>query len=379
MTAMLASEVIAWATRARRVTRASGVPCSLLGGLFDDVAAALPYVPAYNEGDAIAYAVGAWLAGGAGLVLMQNSGLGNAVNPLASIAGPAQIPVTMVIGWRGREPDIDEPQHAVMGSASVPILNALGVAVKTDIQRDRTSGKCSEENRSAALLIATGPSEQPAATDALWSPGQSESLPCPAFECSEANLTPESAARACVDALPAFGTAFATTGYTARLASAIAGPDRCFAMAGGMGCIASVALGFAMESGSVGGIVVMDGDGALLMRPSALAMIGLGQPDRFVHVVFDNEFYDSTGGQPTYSGAVCIRTLAWASGYRRIETCSKASSLSETVSRLIQLPGPSLVYVKTDRFERAPPRLSSDFPTQARSLRTRARAMRSLP
>src|ERR1700742_4296809 len=95
----------------------TGVPCSFLTPLINGVLSQrdLAYVGAASEGEAVAIAAGAWLAGRNTVVMCQNSGLGNAVNPLTSLNAPFRIPTLFVTTWRGEPALKDEPQHAVMG------------------------------------------------------------------------------------------------------------------------------------------------------------------------------------------------------------------------------------------------------------------------
>ena len=109
----------------------TGVPCSYLTSFIDEVIADrdTTYVPAANEGDGVAIAAGARLGGLPSVVMMQNSGLGNAVNPLSSLCDTLHIPVLLIVTLRG-DPDgaADEPQHARMGRITTALLDLLGIA-----------------------------------------------------------------------------------------------------------------------------------------------------------------------------------------------------------------------------------------------------------
>ena len=108
----------------------TGVPCSFLAPLIDGVLASrnVDYVGATSEGEAVAVAAGAWLAGRNTVVMFQNSGLGNAVNPLTSLNAPFGIPTLLITTWRGQPDFPDEPQHALMGRITPQLLSLIGVA-----------------------------------------------------------------------------------------------------------------------------------------------------------------------------------------------------------------------------------------------------------
>ena len=107
----------------------TGVPCSFLTPLINRVASdrTLHYVGAASEGEAVAIAAGAWLAGRQTVVMCQNSGLGNAVNPLTSLNTPFRIPTLLIVTWRGQPGLADEPQHALMGQITQDLLGLMRV------------------------------------------------------------------------------------------------------------------------------------------------------------------------------------------------------------------------------------------------------------
>src|SRR5215470_3902374 len=107
----------------------TGVPCSFLTPFINGVLSrpALSYVGAASEGEAVAIAAGAWLAGRNTVVMCQNSGLGNTVNPLTSLNAPFRIPTLLITTWRGQPGIGDEPQHEVMGQITHKLLSVIGV------------------------------------------------------------------------------------------------------------------------------------------------------------------------------------------------------------------------------------------------------------
>lgn len=110
---------------------ASGVPCSILGGVIDCLSddPEVTYVPATREDEAIGIATGAYLAGKKPLVLMQNSGLGNCINALTSLVLLYKIPLLLLVSWRGEKGD-DTPEHIIMGDAMMRILDNIGLEAR---------------------------------------------------------------------------------------------------------------------------------------------------------------------------------------------------------------------------------------------------------
>src|SRR5262245_1967284 len=117
------------AAAVRRFDFYSGVPCSFLTPLINRVASNrhITYVGATSEGEAIAIAAGAWLGGRRTVVMCQNSGLGNAVNPLTSLNWPFRIPTLLIVTWRGQPGLADEPQHALMGEITGALLDTMRI------------------------------------------------------------------------------------------------------------------------------------------------------------------------------------------------------------------------------------------------------------
>src|SRR6266404_7548221 len=131
--AMIAAGEFIGAARAAGLDFYTGVPCSFLTPLINGViggakgAGGLDYVGAASEGEAVAIASGAWLAGRQTVVMCQNSGLGNAVNPLTSLNVPFRIPTLLIVTWRGEPGLKDEPQHEVMGQITASLLDTIRV------------------------------------------------------------------------------------------------------------------------------------------------------------------------------------------------------------------------------------------------------------
>ncbi|MFT7519965.1 MAG: phosphonopyruvate decarboxylase [Kiritimatiellia bacterium] len=344
-----AGEFVA-ALRGADVGLCTGVPDSLLAPLcawFQDHMSAEEHVIAANEGGAVALATGHYLGSGkVPLVYLQNSGLGNAVNPLLSLAHPDVygVPMLLVVGWRGQPGARDAPQHLPQGRATQALLNALEIhheiVDSSDIhgQIARLVRRSTRERGPVALLVPKGVFE--ASDSALSSP-----LP---------GLSREAAVGAVVHALGPRDVVVATTGKAARELHALrlrqGRPGRDFLVVGSMGHASQIALGLAMSRPDRR-ICCLDGDGALIMHMGALAIIGAKNPHNLLHVVLDNGVHDSVGGQPTASGTLDVCGLALASGYRRAVSVSGGTAVHDAVVDLVN--GPCLLHVRVRAGARA--------------------------
>lgn len=293
------------------VTISSGVPCSVLATLPEYRETVSDrngsYLPAGNEGDAVAVACGAYLGGGLGAVLLQNSGLGNAVNPLTSLANAYKIPLLLVIGWRGCPEDTeDDCQHKAMGRCTLPLLDELNIAYSLYPFEEEASEffvkvrSAIGQRRSYALLVRRDGSTrvQPAH--------------------KSAGLDPKSVIECIGRTLATDDIVIGSTGYTAKLVADLRTSARRFPMSGSMGCASPIAVGIAAHHCAKGTgprkIIVLDGDGALLMRLGNLALVGRTSLP-VVHILLDNGSYESSGAQPTFSDSVCFENIARACGY----------------------------------------------------------------
>jgi phosphonopyruvate decarboxylase len=336
----------------------AGVPCSYLKPFINYVIddADLRYVGAANEGDAIAVAAGAELAGQRGVVMFQNSGFGNTVNPLTSLTHTFRIPVLIIVTLRG-EPGgpADEPQHELMGRITSDLLELLGIAwdwfpTEEDAIEpvlERAVATMDNEQRSFALIMRKGsvaPHELQCAPVAQ--------PPAPRiFDAVSPTARRTDMLRAVQAGVDRDTIVIATTGYTGRELYALDDRPGQFYMVGSMGCAVSLGLGIALVCPDRR-IVVLDGDGALLMRLGALAMLGFERPPNLVHVLFDNGIHESTGGQTTLSTTVDFCAVAAACGYPSVVTAANPDELAEqlaaTIGQLAFIFAPTLPGVPHD-------------------------------
>jgi phosphonopyruvate decarboxylase len=315
-----------------------GVPCSYLRPFIDYVIDRkdLSYVAATNEGEALAMAAGAQLAGRRPVVMLQNSGLGNLVNPLASLTYPFRIPALIIVTLRGDPGIKDEPQHELMGRVTGDLLRTLEVEHEWFPASDAEIGPAV-----ARAVVHQDKTGLPYAF-ILRKNVVAEYTPRSASAKDTGMPTRREALTAIHAAMLRESVVVATTGKTGREWFEVDDRDRNLYLVGSMGCAPSVALGLAREIDQP--VIVLDGDGAALMRLESLASVGNLKPARFVHIVLDNEAYDSTGAQRTISAGVDFPAIARACGYVGAESAHGVEALGKAVQRAQQTRGPHLIH-----------------------------------
>ncbi|HEY0933278.1 MAG TPA: phosphonopyruvate decarboxylase [Trebonia sp.] len=347
---MIEASAIMTALSRHGVTLVSGVPCSYLTPLLNQAISdpGVHYLPATQEGEAVAIAAGAWLGGGLGCAFSQNSGLGNMVNPLTSLLDPAAIPALLLVTWRGEPGRADEPQHELMGQITTPLLDLMGIPWDTlpsdtaQAQRvlAQALGRVKSERRPSAIVVR----KDTVAPSALH-----DATPPPALaEVRRSERPAERPARAAVlerllAQVPADAAIVSTTGYTSRELYTIDDRASNFYLVGAMGSAGPVGLGVATQTPRP--VIVIDGDGALLMRLGSMATIGAYGRAGLVHVVLDNGQHESTGGQLTVSPRTDLVGVAAACGYRRAYSCATADELAEAMREALDGPGPVLLHL----------------------------------
>lgn len=332
----------------------TGVPDSLLKDFCAYITDHVPksdHVIAANEGNAVALAVGHYLGTAEpALVYMQNSGIGNTVNPLLSLADPDvySIPLLLVIGWRGEPGVKDEPQHVKQGRVMTDLLDAMEIPwfvleASTPDSGEVVAAACNamrEKMGPAAILVRAGTFDR-------YTLSSDESADFP--------MTREDAVQAIADALSEDDIVVSTTGKTSRelfehrKASGVQGND--FLTVGGMGHTASIAMGLA-RSQPARAVVCVDGDGSVIMHMGALAIIGNSAVPNLLHIVINNGSHESVGGQPTVGYDIDIPAIARACGYRQARSVSGLEDLKSEVALLRRDEGPTLLEVKVRKGSR---------------------------
>jgi len=335
----------------------AGVPCSFLTPFINYVISSpdLDYVGAASEGEALGIAAGAYLAGRRTVVICQNSGLGNAVNPLTSLNYTFRVPTLFITTHRGEPGLTDEPQHELMGQITGDLLTTMRIPWEIFPNEpelvapalDRAERAMAESGRPFAFLMKKGTVDAFALEEQPRPPASPMTTPRGCFERQPADRMPRlDALRVVRDALGADVALVGTTGKIGRELFTLGHRPNQLYVVGSMGCASAIGLGLHLGSAGRRTVVVLDGDGAALMKMGNLATIGQRAPDNFVHVIVDNEAHESTGGQATVSAGVDFATIAAACGYRNAWRADSPEALHAAVTEAASVSGPNLVHVK---------------------------------
>lgn len=331
-----------------------GVPDSLLKNLCDYIDqeySSEQHIITANEGNAVALAMGKYMGNGNPCVVyMQNSGLGNAVNPITSLADPEvySIPMLLIIGWRGEPGLKDEPQHVKQGQITEQQLKIMDIPYlvinqESDFSDDLNSllETMTVQNRPVALLVKKSTFSAPNINKTAE---------------SEYNLKREDALSILLDTFAKDDIIISTTGKTSRevfeLRKARGELPSDFLTVGGMGHTSSIAMGVALAAPTKR-VIAIDGDGSMLMHMGALPIIGNQASQNLIHIVLNNQCHESVGGQPTVAGNIDIKAIALASGYKRYACASEASSIADVLQQLDNQLGPILFEIKIAAGSRA--------------------------
>jgi phosphonopyruvate decarboxylase len=327
----------------------TGVPDTLLNEFCLEVAASSgknKHVIAANEGNALALAAGYHLATGTiPLVYMQNSGIGNALNPLISLTGKDvySIPLILLIGWRGDPALNDHPQHVLQGKLTLVLMDDLEIPYKVVEDKDdlpfeainwavKTAG---ETQRPVALIARKGVFER----------GEKEDLS--KLE-SDLPLSRETAIQCILDSLPADSIFVATTGRATRELHEVRnlrkeGHENDFLNVGAMGHTSSIAVGMALANHKRP-VVCLDGDGAAIMHMGAMVVNADLKPGNLIHIILNNGVHESVGGQSTVGLKVDFTTLAEKAGYNTPgKALQKAEDMQEFLGGAVVGKGPYFV------------------------------------
>jgi len=332
----------------------TGVPDSLL----KDICACITvnfdtkqHAIASNEGSAVALAIGHYLATASpALVYMQNSGLGNIVNPVLSLADPKifGVPMILMIGWRGElGPENiqvrDEPQHTAQGQLTLELLDTLGIPHTVIAANTPTISAVLQQATTAAIKRAG-----PVALVVRKNTFSQFDLPSTP---SSFELSREEAIKKIINALPTDVPVVSTTGMASRELFELrevsqSGHQRDFLTVGGMGHASQIAAGIALAMPSKR-VVCLDGDGALLMHSGGLAVSS--ECPNLIHIVLNNAAHDSVGGQPTKGEKLHFDEIAAAFGYEHVFSVDSADDLTSTLSKILALKASVFLEVSCKR------------------------------
>ncbi|MEU9716191.1 phosphonopyruvate decarboxylase [Streptomyces sp. NPDC047976] len=334
---MISNDEFCAALKDRGFDFVAGVPCSFFSGPIDQLTRDGLYLAASNEGAALAAAAGATVAGHRSAVIAQNSGLGNLINPLTSLAQTYEIPVLVFMSLRGwPDPTKDEPQHAVMGTATHQILDAVGIAHVT------VPAAADARAFGAALDRAVAEMAEGRTVFVLTEKGAIAKHESPVAD-PGGGLSRLEVLRA-IEPVVAEAAVISTTGYTSRELFGATGSKEHFYMQGSMGHAAAFGLGVALRTPDKP-VVVLDGDGAAIMHMGTMSSVGASAPANLVHLVFDNGTYESTGGQATTSHATDFAAVALGSGYATARTCRTLDEVVDGLATALRETGPHLLHV----------------------------------
>jgi phosphonopyruvate decarboxylase len=334
----------------------TGVPDSLLKDVCAYINQNLPsdrHIIATNEGSAVGLAIGHYLAtSNPALVYMQNSGLGNAINPLVSLADSKiyGIPMVLMIGWRGeiqtdKSQLKDEPQHLKQGRITLGQLELLGIPwelidKESDIENkiEKLAKLTKERAGPVALVVRKG-------TFATFKENFVENATLPKREQVISSL---------LEHIPDNFPIVSTTGMASRELFELRkakknGHQRDFLTVGGMGHALAIASGIALGK-TDNKVVCMDGDGALLMHMGALAVSS--ELENLIHVVLNNGAHDSVGGQPTRAAEVCLSDIARCCGYSLTLFVDESADIIEAVNKAVSYKGSVFLEIKCRRGSR---------------------------
>ncbi len=349
---MIRAETFLSEAKSRGFNFYTGVPCSFLTPLINRTISdrATRYIGAASEGEAVAIAAGAWLAGRQTVVMCQNSGLGNTINPLTSLNWPFRIPTLLITTWRGQPGLKDEPQHELMGRVMTNLLDAIEVPHARFPEDEGTVGAALDRARESmdqrrlpfAFIMAKG-----AVADAALDEAPRD-LPAPGrrVDLSKGGARPTRYA-ALERILAEVGddvAIVATTGFCGRELFTIADREQHLYQVGSMGGASAMGLGIAVNVERP--VLVLDGDGAALMKMGNLATIGAIAPKNLIHVILDNGVHDSTGGQSTVSASVDFAGVALSCGYPNVAATDDLAGFGEALQQALVRPGPHLIHLR---------------------------------
>ncbi len=328
----------------------TGVPDSMLSSFCDYLmqwkGISNEHIIAANEGNCVGLATGYYLSTGrVPIVYLQNSGIGNILNPVVSLLNEkiCRIPCLFFVGWRGEPGVADEPQHRFQGEITQQILQDIGIKtflIESSITQEtwrellEQTDELLTDKKQVAFIFVKGSIE-------------SEKT---ASNRNSYQIVREKAISEIVSIAPN-DFFVASTGKIARELFAVresenGNHERDFLTVGAMGHCSSIALGIAMQMPSHR-IWCLDGDGALLMHMGSMAVIGASGVKNLVHVVFNNEAHESVGGYPTVMGSVDLKKVAEGVGYQKVYIVDSMEQLQAALPEIQNNRVLSLLEIRT--------------------------------
>lgn len=335
----------------------TGVPDSLLKSfcayIKDNVSDDKNIISA-NEGNGIGLATGYYLATKRiGLVYMQNSGIGNAVNPLLSLADKLvySIPMLLVIGWRGEPGKKDEPQHKKQGLITIELLEAMGIPYEIMDKNENNYGmKLKIKNACNYMMEKSEPYALVIKKDTFNEYKLKNST------VFKFDMTREEAIEIIMSKVLENSVIVSTTGMASRELFELREKNKQdhnkdFLTVGSMGHASQIALGIALSKKDKE-VYCIDGDGALLMHLGGLAIIGNQKVKNYRHILINNGAHDSVGGQETVGFKMDMLAIAKACGYNEAYSCSSKAELISLEEKIKNMEGPVFIEIKVKKGSR---------------------------
>ena len=351
---MIRPEFFIEALREKGIDCFAGVPDSLLKNIcayITDHFDAAHNIIVANEGAAVGLAAGHYLATvQPACVYMQNSGEGNIINPLASLTDQEvyNIPVLLLIGWRGRPGVHDEPQHVKQGKVTTGLLNVMGVNYEV---LSKEEDKAAKQIEKAAKALANKE-----VFALVIEKDTFEDYKLQNVEVNDLTMTREEAIQTVAAALGEKDCIVSTTGMISRelfeyRAAMNQGHERDFLTVGSMGHASQIALGIALAQPERR-VWCFDGDGAAIMHMGSMAIVANKAPKNYVHVVFNNGAHDSVGGQPTVGLKINLPAVAKAVGYKATYSVDSKAELESVLAKVNTFESPVLLEIKVKKGNR---------------------------
>ena len=325
----------------------TGVPDSVLKNftyILDSHKKKIRHIITANEGGAVALAAGNYLATkNPALVYMQNSGLGNAINPLISICHSKvySIPLILMIGWRGSPKEKDEVQHQLKGKITPSILKLLNIKFSVlntfnDLKKIKNLINYSKDKKKpVAFLIKNN---------------------VLSFKKNYQNtkkqnnyLTRKKVINELLSQIPKKTKIISTTGFTSRELFQIRkdkkyknGKD--LYIVGGMGHASMISLGYSLSSNSQ--VICLDGDGSLIMHMGSLISTGIKSKKNFKHILLNNGSHESVGDQKIDTFKINLKKITASFGYKKYYLATNNFSLAKNLKYFLKSQGPSFFEIR---------------------------------
>ena len=336
----------------------TGVPCSYLTSVINGIinSKKTKYIGATNEGEAVGIASGAWLAGKKSVVMIQNSGLGNTINPLTSLNYPFKIPILLITTWRGEPKTKDEPQHELMGKITKNILtlskikNEIFPTDEKNLKRVlfKINNSINKTSLPYALIMRKGTiKKEKLKQKKIFLKKKNKAL---IFYKKKNIPTRFQILNELHKYINNKIAVIATTGKTGRELFCLNDCKNFFYQVGSMGCASSIGLGVSLNSKKR--ILVIDGDGSLLMKMGNMSTIGVNQPKNLIHIVLDNNVHDSTGQQLTNASTVDFANIAINCSYKNSYSTDNLNDFSKIIKKNLirnKTIGPTFIHVKIQK------------------------------